>query len=123
MEKEAEQLGQQVDKRWSKGLDWPPGAFPKQLQLASTKAEFPGPFNGYQTPFHAALSDYKHVQFEKPNNPGTASGKPQQEALLLQSQLKLLQAQMFWHSTSFYKSLKQPWLCSYGPTRIVSMPS
>jgi hypothetical protein len=30
---------------------------------------------------------------------------------------------MFWHYTSFYKSLKQPWQCSYKPGRTASMPS
>ncbi len=55
MEKEAEQLGQQVAKRWSKGLDWPPRASPKQLQLPPTKADFSGPSNGYQMRIHAAL--------------------------------------------------------------------
>jgi hypothetical protein len=30
---------------------------------------------------------------------------------------------MFWHFTSFYESLKQPWQCSYKLGRMASMPS
>jgi hypothetical protein len=66
---------------------------------------------------------YDSQQSAKPSMPGTASGKPQPKALPLQPPLRLLKAQLFWHSTSFYESQKGPWQCSYEPERMASMPS
>jgi hypothetical protein len=105
------------------GSGRPPGASPKRAQHHPTKADFPGPFNGFQMTIHAALQACKRTQNGKPSSPGIACGKPQHPALLPHISLKLLQVQMFWHSTSLYGSRKRHWQCSYGPARMASMPS
>jgi hypothetical protein len=46
--KEAEQLGKAEDVRRTAGRGGPPVAPPRKLQLPPTKANFPGPFSGFQ---------------------------------------------------------------------------
>ncbi len=96
---------------------------PRKLQLPPTKANLPRPCSGFQMTIPAVCQAYDSERCEKPSKTGTACGKPQPKALLLQPPLRLLQGQMFWHSTSFYESRKRPWQCGYEPERMASMPS
>ncbi len=104
------------------GRGGPPVAPPRYLQLPPTKPNLPGPFSGFQMTILAVRLAFESERCKKPSNPGTACGKPQPKALLLQPPWRLLQVQMFWHSTSFYESPKRPWQYSYEPGRLASRP-
>ncbi len=106
-----------------RGKDGPPRASPSKFQPLPTKANFLGPSNCSQKTINNACLASELAHCKKPSNFGTAFGKHQLKAVLTPPPLRLLKVQMFWHSTSFYESQKQPWQCSYGRARMASMPS
>jgi hypothetical protein len=91
-EKEAVQLEKAGKVRETTGRGGPPVAPPKKCQLPPTKVGMPEPFSGFQMTILTVLYAYESKRCKKPSNPGTACGKPQPKALLLQPLLRLLQA-------------------------------